>query len=110
MLAKPFLILIIAPLDAGDAVAVSGLIPKLVAEVPNARFTIVAGPKTAPLFADVPQLDEVIVTPSYDGFAARLALKTKLAGHTWGTIFDLAGGAPGRLKAKRRAILNPSSL
>ncbi len=110
MLAKPFLILIIAPLDAGDAVAVSGLIPKLLAEVPHARFTIVAGPKTAALFADTPELAEIIITPSYDGFAARLALKTRLSGRTWGTILDLAGGAPGRLKSKRRATLTPSSL
>lgn len=110
MLAKPFLILIIAPLDAGDAVAVSGLIPKLLAEAPNSRFTIVAGPKSAPLFESVPELAALITVPTYEGFAARLALKNRVGGRTWGTILDLGGGMPGRLKSRRRASLDLTKL
>ena len=56
-----FPILFITATRIGDAVLSSGLVRRLADEIPNARFTIVAGPAAAPLFADVPNLDRVIV-------------------------------------------------
>ena len=56
-----FPILFITATNIGDAVLSSGLIKRLADEIPNARFTIAAGPKAAPLFACVPELDELIV-------------------------------------------------
>src|SRR3546814_2262927 len=48
-----FPILFITATRIGDAVLSSGLIARLADEIPNARFTIVAGPAAAPLFAEV---------------------------------------------------------
>ena len=56
-----FPILFITATRIGDAVLSSGLIKRLLDEVPNARFTIVAGKAAAPLFAEVPHLDRLIV-------------------------------------------------
>jgi len=56
-----FPILFITATRIGDAVLSSGLIRKLQEEIPNASFTVVAGPDAAPLFEDIPRLDEVIV-------------------------------------------------
>ena len=61
MATKPFPILFITATRIGDAVLSSGLIKRLVDEIPHARFTIVAGPAAAPLFADTPGLDRIIV-------------------------------------------------
>ena len=55
-----FPILFITASRVGDAVLSSGLIGRLVQEMPHARFTIVASPLTAPLFRDTPGLDRVI--------------------------------------------------
>jgi hypothetical protein len=49
-----FPILFITATRIGDAVLSSGLIKRLLDEIPNARFTIVAGKAAAPLFAEVP--------------------------------------------------------
>ena len=45
---KGFPILFIASSRIGDAVLASGLIKRLHDEIPNARFTIAAGPLAAP--------------------------------------------------------------
>jgi len=49
---KGFPILFIASSRIGDAVLASGLIKRLHDDHPDARFTIVAGPVSAALFAD----------------------------------------------------------
>ena len=61
MTQRAFPILFITATRIGDAVLSSGLIKLLSDQIPNARFTIVAGPLAAPLFAHVPGLDRVIV-------------------------------------------------
>ncbi len=102
MSAKPFPILFLAPFDPGDAVAASGLIRRLADEIPAAKFTIVAGPKSAPLFAEVPALTKTIVIKS----AGKFALWNKLRGQKWGLILDAAGtGVSGFLARQRRAEL-----
>ena len=67
--AAGFPILFITATRIGDAVLSSGLIKRLSDEIPNARFTIVAGPDAAPLFAHVPNL----VTIRGDRYRAALA-------------------------------------
>ena len=56
-----FPILFIAPSRIGDAVLASGLVKVLVEHVPRARFTFVGSELTAPLFAETPGVERVIV-------------------------------------------------
>ncbi|MDR3513065.1 MAG: glycosyltransferase family 9 protein [Caulobacteraceae bacterium] len=109
MAEKPFPILFVASTRLGDAVLSSGLVKRLHDEVPNARFTLVAGAASARLFSDVPGLEQIIVEE--EGGAApgfRLWLKTR--GRLWGLIVDLRGtGVSGFLRRRRRAVLKPTS-
>jgi ADP-heptose:LPS heptosyltransferase len=100
-----FPILFITATNIGDAVLASGLIKRLADEIPNAGFTIVAGPAAAPLFAFVPNLDEVIVfTKSKDG-SHWFDLWRKVRKRRWGLVVDLRGSAISRLiSTKRRAV------
>ena len=100
-----FPILFITATRIGDAVLSSGLIARLAAEIPGARFTIVAGPVAAPLFLNVPGLDQIIeFEKSKDGghwFRLwRQVRKTK-----WGLVVDMRGSAiSGFLSRRRRAV------
>ncbi|MDP9103170.1 MAG: glycosyltransferase family 9 protein, partial [Pseudomonadota bacterium] len=49
-----FPILFVTSSRIGDAALSSGLIKRLSDEIPNARFTVVAGPVAAPLFEQIP--------------------------------------------------------
>ena len=102
---KGFPILFIASSRIGDAVLASGLINRLHDEIPNARFTIVAGPLSAPLFADIPKLSQVIVMEKTKGKGHWFKLWTQVRGRKWGLIVDRRGSSIARfLSAKRRAI------
>jgi len=100
-----FPILFITATNIGDAVLSSGLIKRLSEEIPNARFTIVAGPAAAPLFACVPNLDELITfTKARDG-SHWFDLWRKVRKERWGLVVDLRGSAISRLiSTKRRAV------
>jgi len=101
-----FPILFITSTRIGDAVLSSGLIKRLTDEVPGARFTIVAGPDAAPLFSEVPGLDELIVFAKQKDGGHWFDLWRKVRGRRWGLIVDLRGSGVSRfLSAKRRAIL-----
>jgi ADP-heptose:LPS heptosyltransferase len=109
MAEKPFPILFIASPRLGDAVLASGLIRRLHDEVPNARFTIVAGPVSAPLFADVPGLERIIVHEG-EGALAGFRLWRGARGRLWGLILDLRGTGVARfLRRRRRAALHASA-
>lgn len=104
-MARGFPILFITASRIGDAVLSSGLIKRLNDEVPNARFTIVAGPDAAPLFSAVPTLDRLIVMEKANGGAHWLSLWRQVRGTRWGLIVDLRGSGISRfLSTKRRAI------
>jgi len=105
-----FPILFITATRIGDAVLSSGLIKRLVDEIPNARFTIVSGPVAAPLFADVPNLDEIIVfTKAKDG-SHWFDLWRKVRKRRWGLVVDLRGSAISRfVSTKRRAVHRKST-
>ncbi len=102
---KPFSILFITASRIGDAVLSSGLIRTLADEIPGARFTIVGSALTAPLFADVPGLDALIVMEKKPAGRHWLSLWRKVRGQRWGLVVDLRGSAiAGALRPRRRAV------
>lgn len=105
-----FPILFITATRIGDAVLSSGLIRKLVEEVPGARFTIVAGPAAAPLFLDTPGLDEIIVLQKAKGGRHWFDLWNKVREKRWGLVVDMRGSAISRLLHRgRRAVFKRGS-
>src|SRR6201992_342665 len=102
---KGFPILCLAASRIGDAVLASGLIKRLHDEIPDARFTIVAGPISAPLFADTPGLERLIVMQKAKGGGHWFKLWSQVRGRNWGLILDRRGSGISRfLRARRRAI------
>ena len=100
-----FPILFITATRIGDAVLSSGLIKRLIDEIPNARFTIVAGPAAAPLFAEVPNLEQVIVFEKSKSGRHWFELWRTVRNTRWGLIVDLRGSGISRfLSTRRRAI------
>ena len=105
MTAKGFPILYISSSRIGDAVLASGLLKRLHDEIPNARFTIVAGPPSAPLYRDMPNLDQIIVMEKTKGKGHWLRLWAQVRGRRWGFVLDRRGSSIARfLSAKKRAI------
>jgi ADP-heptose:LPS heptosyltransferase len=101
---KGFPILFIASSRIGDAVLASGLIKRLRDDHPDARFTIVAGPVSAPLFADTPGLERLIVMQKARGGGHWFKLWSQVRGRNWGLIVDRRGSSiAGFLRARRRA-------
>lgn len=105
MTQRAFPILFITATRIGDAVLSSGLIKFLADQVPNARFTIVAGPLAAPLFAHVPGLDRVIVMEKGKGKGHWFRLWRQVRHKKWGLVVDLRGSATALfLRRDKRAI------
>lgn len=105
MSSGPFPILFITATRIGDAVLSSGLIRRLHDEIPHARFTIVAGPAAAPLFADVPNLDRVIVMEKAKSGGHWFELWREARKRRWGLVVDLRGSGLARfLRTRRRAV------
>jgi ADP-heptose:LPS heptosyltransferase len=107
MAAKSFPILFIAPAGAADAVAASGLIKRLAEEIPGARYTIVGTPRSAPLFAEVPELASLITVRSL----TKLSIWPKVKARKWGLVADAAGcGVSSFLRRQRRAEFKAAAL
>lgn len=107
MTQRAFPILFITATRIGDAVLSSGLIKMLADQIPNARFTIVAGPLAAPLFAHVPGLDRVIVMEKAKGKGKGhwFKLWNQVRHKKWGLVVDLRGSATALfLRRDKRAI------
>ncbi|HJV43228.1 glycosyltransferase family 9 protein [Caulobacter sp.] len=112
MTQRAFPILFITATRIGDAVLSSGLIKMLADQIPNARFTIVAGPLAAPLFAHVPGLDRVIVMEKAKGKGKGhwFKLWRQVRHKKWGLVVDLRGSATALfLRRDKRAIWKKSS-
>jgi ADP-heptose:LPS heptosyltransferase len=108
-MSRGFPILFITATRIGDAVLSSGLIQRLADEIPDARFTIVAGPDAAPLFAHVPGLDRVITFEKSKGGGHWISLWRQVRDCRWGLVVDLRGSGISRfLSAKKRAIHHKS--
>jgi len=105
-----FPILFITATRIGDAVLSSGLVRRLAEEIPAASFTIVAGPAAAPLFLDVPRLDEIIVFEKAKDGRHWWRLWRQVRKTPWGLVVDLRGSAISQfLRRKRRAVLRRAS-
>lgn len=105
MTVKAFPILYISSNRIGDAVLASGLLKRLHDEIPQARFTIVAGPPSAPLYRDTPNLDQIIVMEKSRGRGHWFKLWTQVRGRRWGLVLDRRGSSIATfLSAKKRAI------
>jgi ADP-heptose:LPS heptosyltransferase len=100
-----FPILFVTSNRIGDAVLSSGLVKRLADEIPNARFTIVAGPVAAPLFEEVPNLDRIIVLAKTKHRGHWFELWREVRNTRWGLVVDLRGSGLSRfISTRRRAI------
>ncbi len=105
MTASPFPILFITSNRIGDAVLSSGLIKRLADDIPNARFTIVAGPLSAPLFRDTPNLQQLIALEKEKHGRHWFRLWNQVRRQGWGLVVDMRGSGVARfLKTRKRAI------
>lgn len=103
----PFPILYIAEANAQDAVLSCGVLAYLVEAMPQARFTIVGSPASAPLFADTPRLDRVIVLER-ESRLDWLGLWGQVRATKWGLVVDMRGSAlSSKLKRQKRAVRGP---
>jgi ADP-heptose:LPS heptosyltransferase len=102
---RAFPILYISSSRIGDAVLASGLLKRLHDEIPNGRFTVVAGSLSAPLYRDLPNLDQIIVMEKAKGKGHWFKLWTQVRGRRWGLVLDRRGSSLGRfVRARKRAI------
>jgi ADP-heptose:LPS heptosyltransferase len=100
-----FPILFITSNRIGDAVLSSGLLKRLSDEIPNARFTVVAGPVAAPLFEELPTLDRIITLPKAKDGSHWFDLWRQVRRTRWGLVVDLRGSGLSRfISTRRRAI------
>ena len=99
-----FPILYIAEADAEDAVLSSGVLAHLVEAIPQATFTVVGSPASAPLFADLPRLERLIVLDR-DGRWDWIALWNQVRETNWGLVVDMRGSTlSGKLRRQKRAV------
>ena len=99
-----FPILYIAEADAEEAVLSSGTLAHLVEAIPQATFTIVGSPASAPLFADTPRLERLIVLDR-DGRWDWIALWNQVRETNWGLVVDMRGSTlSGKLRRQKRAV------
>ncbi|MGH7022694.1 MAG: glycosyltransferase family 9 protein [Caulobacteraceae bacterium] len=109
MTRRPFTILFVAPSRIGDAVLASGLVKVLHDKIPGARFTFVGSELTAPLFAETPGAERVIVMEKRPLSGHWLELWNEVRGQKWGLVVDLRGsGLSGVLRRSKRAVHRPS--
>ena len=94
----------------GDALLTSGLLHRLVESEPQTRFTIVAGPSAAPLFAETPRLEQLIPVVKQRYSLHWLDLWRQVGGRRWTTVIDMRGsGLAYALWASRRYVYRPSN-
>lgn len=99
-----FPILYLAEAEADAAVMSSGVLAYLVESLPNATFTVVGSPDSAPLFADTPRLRKLIVLEK-EGHLEWLNLWSQVQSVRWGLIVDMRGTTfSGKLKRQKRAV------
>lgn len=81
-------ILFVTSTRVGDAVLSSGVLNRLVADHPHARFTIACGPAAAGLFAAVPNLERVIVLDKMSFSLHWVDLWARCVGRVWDMVVD----------------------
>jgi heptosyltransferase III len=104
-------ILFVTATRVGDAVLSTGLLHYLVGRYPDARFTIVAGPIAAPLFAGAPRLERLIPLAKRSFSLHWLELYRTIALVRWDLVVDLRRSALSFiLRAKRRSVIGEGDL
>lgn len=99
-------ILFVTATRIGDAVLSTGLLRYLVERYPGAAFTIAAGPLAAPLFAEMPGLDRLIVVEKKARGRHWLSLYGQVAAIRWDLAVDLRGSALAYLLwARQRRVM-----
>jgi len=105
MAARPFSVLFIAPGGVSEAVLASGLLKKLHDEAPNSRFTIVANRRVAPLYADMPKVDRVLITERKGSARRWFGLLGPMRARRWSLVVDMPSRViAGRLRPKGRPL------
>lgn len=98
-------ILFISSTRLGDAVLTTGYLDAVLRAVPGARATVVCGASPAPLFRNVPGLDEIIVLRKRSWHRHWLDLWRQMRRQRWTLLVDLRGTAISwLLRADRRFI------
>jgi ADP-heptose:LPS heptosyltransferase len=96
-------ILFVAGNRLGDVVLASGMLARLIENRPTAAVTIACGALPAPLFADVPNLERIIVMRKAPFAGHWLSLWSSVAARRWDTVADLRGSMLAwTLMARRR--------
>ena len=99
-----FSILYIAEAEPEAAVLSSGVPAYLARSMPNASLTVVGSPQTAPLFADMPRLDRLLVLET-EGRLDWIGLWNQVRDVKWNLIVDMRGTAIStRLRRDKRAV------
>ncbi|WP_296815590.1 glycosyltransferase family 9 protein [Brevundimonas sp.] len=86
----------------GDTILTTGALAALHRRHPGLRFTVVAGPVAAPLFAETPYVERVIPLRKTRFSGHWLRLWLQLAGVNWSVIADMRGSGVSRLLAARK--------
>jgi ADP-heptose:LPS heptosyltransferase len=82
-------ILFVTSTRVGDAVLSSGVLARLIADRPNARFTVACGPVAAALFEATPNLERIIVLDKMAFSLHWLELWARCVGRVWDLVVDL---------------------
>jgi ADP-heptose:LPS heptosyltransferase len=103
-----FPILYVAEADPTEAVLSSGALAHVVEAMPGARVTVVGSPLSAPLFADLPGLERLLVLER-EKRLDWLRLWAQIRDRRWGLVVDMRGTTlSARLKRQKRAVrVNP---
>lgn len=93
----------------GDTILTTGALEALHAADPDLRFTVVAGPVAAPLFADTPYVERVIPLRKQPLSAHWFVLWGRLVGTVWDTVVDMRGSGVSRALIARRRFIRTST-
>ena len=104
-------ILFIGPSRIGDAVLASGLLNHLTASYPAARFTVACGEVAAPLFEDLPGLEELIGMRKQPNAGHWWQLWKHVVTKRWSMVVDVRRSVvPWVVLTSRRAVMPATSL
>jgi ADP-heptose:LPS heptosyltransferase len=89
----------------GDAVLTTSVLNYINQHIPNARVTVVVDPLPAPLFANYPLLDQLIVLPKQKRSKHWLTLWKQVKNQRWNWVIDLRGSVVSyTLRCRRRSV------
>lgn len=97
-------ILLITLSNIGDVILTTPVIASLRSTFPDARLTVVVGPKAVALLQGSGQIDRLLVYDKWAGWAHRLELVRRLREHFYDYVVDLRNSAlPFLVRADRRS-------